>query len=59
MKNQFVGQLVDDVVAVSVQLIDVEILDTLMVTEFGPGVLFVADLAHDLDFWAIYFNVVI
>jgi hypothetical protein len=59
MKNQLVGQLVKHVIAVGGQLVLVKLLDALMPLEFGSRILLVADLAHDLDLWAISLDVVI
>jgi hypothetical protein len=59
VEDEFVRQLVNHVIAMGVQLVDIEFLDALMVLEFGSGVLFVANLAHHFHFRAISLDVVV
>jgi hypothetical protein len=57
-ENEFVGQVIDDVVTVLVEFLDVELLNAVMSFELASSVLFVANLAHDLDLRAISLEVV-
>jgi hypothetical protein len=58
-KDELVCQVVDDIVTVGVKLLNVELFDAVMAVELTSGILFVADLAHDLYLWAISLDVVV
>ena len=58
-QDELVCQVVDHVVALGVQLLDVELLDAVMSLEFDSGILFVAHLAHNFDLRAISLDVVV
>ena len=58
-QDQLIGQVVDDVVALCVELLNVELLDAVMVLELIPGILLVAHLAHHLHLWAVSLDVVV
>jgi hypothetical protein len=58
VKNHFVSQLVEHVIAMGVQLIDIELLDALMLIELVSGVLFIANLAHQLNLRAVSLDMV-
>lgn len=59
MEDQLVGQVVNHIGKVCLDLLDVEVLDALMVGEVGTGILLVADLAHDSDLGALELDVVV
>jgi hypothetical protein len=59
MKNEFVCQLVDNVIAMGIQLVNIEFLYALMTTEFCSGVLLVTDLAHHLHLGTVSLDVVV
>lgn len=58
-QDQLVSQVVNDVVALLVQLLDVELLDAVVALKLVSSVLLVAHLAHDLHLWAVSLDVVI
>lgn len=58
-KDEFVGQVVNNIVAVSVQLFNVKLLNAVMALELTSGILLVADLAHDFHLWAVSLDVVV
>jgi hypothetical protein len=58
-QDKFVSQVVNHVVALGVELLDVKLLDAVMALELISSILFVADLAHNLHFWAISLDVII
>ena len=59
VENEFVGQVINDIIAMSVQLIDVELLDALVRSKLSSSILLVTHLAHHLHFWAIFADVII
>jgi hypothetical protein len=58
VENKFVGQMINDIIAMSVQLVDVELLYALMLSKLSSSILLVAHLAHHLDFWTISADVI-
>jgi len=59
VKNQLVGQIVNDLEGISLQLFNVDILDALMLVKLTSRILLIADLAHDKYFWAVSLNVIV
>lgn len=59
MKNQFISEVLDNIIAEILEFIEVKIFDTLMVSEFSSNVLLVTNLAHYLNFRAISLDVII
>lgn len=59
VENELIGQVINDIIAVGVQFVNVELLDALMGSEFHSAVFLVTDLAHDLDLRAVSFNMVV
>jgi hypothetical protein len=59
VEDQFVGQVIDHVVAMGVKLVDIELLDALVRSELSSGILFVANLAHYLHLGAFFADVVV
>jgi len=55
MENELVGEILDDIIALLLKLLDVEVLDALMVTELSSSIFFVTDLAHDENLGAVIF----
>jgi hypothetical protein len=56
MKNKLVGEILDDIIALLLKLLDVEVLDALMVTELSSSIFFVTDLAHDENLGTVIFD---
>ena len=59
VENEFVGQVINDIIAMSVQLVDVELLDALVRSKLSSSILLVANLAHHLHFWTFFADVII
>ena len=55
MENELVGEILDDIIALLLKLLDVEVLDALMITELSSSIFFVTDLAHDENLGAVIF----
>ena len=58
-QDQLIGQMVDNVVALCVEFLNVEFLNAVMALELVSGILLVAHLAHNLDFWAVSLDVIV
>jgi hypothetical protein len=58
-KNELIGQLIEYIVAISVKLLNVELLDAVVAIELTSGILLIADLAHNLNLWALNLDVVV
>jgi len=59
MEDQFINQLIQNIIIVSGQLFYVKLLDALVIGELSSGVLFVANLAHDWHLWAVSLDMVV
>ena len=59
MKNEFVGEVVQDLRRHLSQLFKVEVLDALMIRKFSPEILFIAYLAHYQNLRTVFLNVFI
>jgi hypothetical protein len=59
VQDELVGQLINYVVAMGVELVNVELLDALVRCELCSSVLLVANLAHHLHLRAISLDVVV
>ena len=59
MKDQIVCKIVDNVFRAQTELVNIEILDTLMRLEFFSWVLSVANLAHHHNIWTFILYMVI
>ena len=51
--------MINDVVALLIKFFNIELLDAVMSLKLVPSVLLVADLAHNLHFWAVSLDVVV
>lgn len=58
-KDKFIGKVINDVVALLVKLLNIELLDAMMSLKLVPSVLLVAHLAHHLHLWAVSLDVVV
>jgi len=58
-KDKLIGKVINDVVALLIKLLNIELLDAVMSLKLVPSVLLVAHLAHHLHFWAVPLNVVV
>jgi hypothetical protein len=58
VENQLIRQIVNDLKRHCLQPFHVEVLDALVIMEFSSWELFVADLAHDKNFWAVSLDMV-
>ena len=59
VEDQLIGQIVNNLEGLSLQSLNVEVLDALMIVELSSWILLVADLAHDQDLWAISLDMVV
>jgi len=58
VENQLIRQIVNDLERHCLQPFHVEVLDALVIMEFSSWELFIADLAHDKNFWAVSLDMV-
>lgn len=58
-KDQLVSKVINDVVALLIKLLNIELFDAMMSLKLVPCILLVADLAHHLHLWAVSLNVVV
>jgi hypothetical protein len=59
VKNKLIGQVVDHIVALGIQLLNVKLFDAVMASKFVSSIVLVAYLAHNFDLWAISLDVII
>ena len=58
-KDKLIGKVINDVVALLIKLLNIELLDAVMSLKLVPSVLLVTHLAHHLHFWAVPLDVVV
>ena len=59
MKDEVVGEVLDQFKVHFIQAVYVELPDTLMSVKLITCVLFIADLAHNFYFWALHFYMIV
>ena len=58
-KDKLISKMINDVVALLIKLLNIELFDAVMSLKLVPSVLLVAHLAHHLHFWAVSLDVVV
>ena len=56
VKNELISKIFNDVVFILLELLKIEIFNTLMTCKIGSSIFLIANLTHDKNFWAFVSN---